>query len=97
MVDGGDNIVEVSWESVSSILQVVSAKGWEWDPKPLYSNKRTKILDPSNLCNYVFELCEDLSDQPVPLPAEPDFYNVDGWHLLKVLVVSWICSPEKIL
>uniref|UniRef100_A0A8C9LD91 Phosphofructokinase domain-containing protein n=1 Tax=Pavo cristatus TaxID=9049 RepID=A0A8C9LD91_PAVCR len=24
MVDGGDNIVEVSWESVSSILQVVS-------------------------------------------------------------------------
>lgn len=27
MVDGGDNIVEVSWESVSSILQVVSAKG----------------------------------------------------------------------
>lgn len=27
MVDGGDNIVEVSWESVSSILQVVSVMG----------------------------------------------------------------------
>lgn len=26
MVDGGDNIVEVSWESVSSILQVVSVR-----------------------------------------------------------------------
>jgi len=35
MVDGGDNIVEVSWESVSSILQVVSVRAWGWDRNPL--------------------------------------------------------------
>lgn len=57
MVDGGDNIVEVSWESVSSILQVVSAKGWLWDPEPLYSNRRAKILDSGNPWSYVFGLC----------------------------------------
>lgn len=59
MVDGSDNIVEVSWESVSSILQVVSAKEWEWDPKPRYSNKRTKILDPGNCYHCAFDLCDD--------------------------------------
>lgn len=46
MVDGGDNIVEVSWESVSSILQVVSVRGWEWDPNPLSLKWGSKILDP---------------------------------------------------
>lgn len=41
MVDGGDNIVEVSWESVSSILQVVSVRGW--DPNPLSLNREPKF------------------------------------------------------
>lgn len=41
MVDGGDNIVEVSWESVSSILQVVSVRGW--DPNPLSLNREPEL------------------------------------------------------
>lgn len=44
MVDGGDNIVEVSWESVSSILQVVSVRVGVRSKLSLIK-QQTKILD----------------------------------------------------